>query len=108
MAGVTLRRQGFEPRVDFEASDVSTHLAFAAAGLAAALVPRLAMDRTPEGWRWWRPNRACTATSTLWRADNAGPAVRAGIDAVGDAFGRRRTQFRPLRGSCSTPRSRGQ
>ncbi|NKS77382.1 LysR family transcriptional regulator [Rhodococcus hoagii] len=91
---VTLRRQGFEPRVDFEASDVSTHLAFAAAGLAAALVPRLAMDRTPEGV-------ALVATEprlhrdiyAVWRADNAGPAVRAGIDAVQDAFGRRRTQF---------------
>jgi len=91
---LTLRRQGFEPRVDFEASDVSTHLAFAAAGLAAALVPRLAIDRAPDGV-------ALVATEprlhrdiyAVWRADGAGPAVRAGIDAVQDAFGRRGTQF---------------
>ncbi|PTR24062.1 DNA-binding transcriptional LysR family regulator [Rhodococcus sp. OK519] len=90
----SLRRQGFEPRIDFEASDISTHLAFVAAGLAAALVPRLAMDMTPAG-------AVLVATEprlhrdiyAVWRADNAGPAVRAGIDAVQDAFGRRGTQF---------------
>ncbi|WP_114721257.1 LysR family transcriptional regulator [Rhodococcus sp. AG1013] len=84
----TLRRQGFEPRVDFEASDISTHLAFAAAGLAAALVPRLAVDRPPAGV-------ALVATEprlhrdiyAVWRADTGGPAVRAGVDAVEAAFG---------------------
>ncbi len=83
----TLRRQGFEPRVDFEASDVSTHLAFAAAGLAAALVSRLAVDEPPAGvvLRPTEP-RLHRDIYAVWRADNAGPAIRAGIDAVEEAF----------------------
>ncbi|CAM3098154.1 LysR family transcriptional regulator [Prescottella defluvii] len=89
----TLRRQGFEPRVDFEASDISTHLAFAAAGLAAALVPRLAVDRPPDGVRLVPTEpRLHRDIYAVWRADTAGPAVRAGVDAVEAAFGGRRIQ----------------
>lgn len=83
----TLRSQGFEPLVDFEASDVSTHLAFVAAGLAAALVPYLAVDGLPSGVVL-RPTDPplCRDIHVVWRPDNAGPAVRAGIAAVREAF----------------------
>ena len=89
----TLREQGFEPRVDFEASDISTHLAFVAAGLAAALVPHLAVDDLPTGVTL-RPADPPLRRDiyVVWRADNAGPAVRAGIAAVEEAFGRKRSQ----------------
>lgn len=89
----TLRRQGFEPRVDFEASDVSTHLAFAAAGLAAALVPRLAVEEPPAGVVLLPTEpRLHRDIYAVWRAGTAGPAVRAGIDAVEEAFGHRQSQ----------------
>ncbi len=85
----TLRRQGFEPRIDFEASDVSTHLAFAAAGLAAALIPRLSVDEPPAGVALVASEpRLYRDIYAVWRADNAGPAIRAGIDAVEEAFAR--------------------
>ncbi|GAB2644626.1 LysR family transcriptional regulator [Prescottella soli] len=102
----TLRGEGFEPRVDFEASDVSTHLAFVAAGLAAALVPRLAVDDLPAGVALLPTDPPLLRDiHVVWRSDNAGPAVRAGIAAVEEAFGgsRSRESRTPY-----TPRSRGQ
>lgn len=105
----TLREQGFEPRVEFEASDVSTHLAFVAAGLSAALVPQLAVDHVPAGVALlptdpplWRDIRV------VWRSDNAGPAVRAGIAVLEEAFGGRRSQCPSGAWTGATPRSRGQ
>lgn len=90
----TLRGQGFEPRVAFEASDVSTHLAFVAAGLAAALVPRLAVDELPAGVTLLHSDPPLRRdVRVVWRPDNAGPAVRAGIAAVREAFDRRRSQM---------------
>jgi len=89
----TLRGQGFEPRVDFEASDVSTHLAFVAAGLSAALVPHLAVDDLPAGVALLPADPPLRRDiHVVWRPDNAGPAVRAGITAVEEAFARRRSQ----------------
>lgn len=89
----TLRGQGFEPRVDFEASDVSTHLAFVAAGLAAALVPNLAVDDVPDGVILLPTDPPLQRDiHVVWRPDNAGPAVRAGIVAVQEAFDRRPAQ----------------
>ncbi|MCL2536556.1 MAG: LysR family transcriptional regulator, partial [Nocardiaceae bacterium] len=86
----TLRGQGFEPRVDFEASDVSTHLAFVAAGLSAALVPRLAVGDLPSGVTLQPADPPLRRDiHVVWRPDAAGPAVRAGIAAVAEAFDRR-------------------
>ncbi|WP_430335350.1 LysR family transcriptional regulator [Rhodococcus sp. ACT016] len=89
----TLRAQGFEPRVDFEASDVSTHLAFVAAGLSAALVPHLAVGDLPAGVALLPTDPPLRRDiHVVWRPDNAGPAIRAGIAAVAEAFDRRGSQ----------------
>lgn len=83
----TLRGQGFEPRVDFEVSEMSTHLAFVSAGLAAALVPRLAVTDLPAA-AVLLPTEPPLGRDiyAVWRADSMRPAVRAGVAALESAF----------------------
>src|SRR5699024_3543489 len=47
----SLRGEGVEPRIDYRVAEFATHMEFVARGLAAALIPRLAHLRVPDGVR---------------------------------------------------------
>ncbi|WP_163505734.1 LysR family transcriptional regulator [Fodinicola acaciae] len=85
----TLRSEGVEPRVAHTASEHSTQLALVAAGLGAAVIPRLGRDHIPAGVRLV----AITPTPTrrvfaLWRTSaSARPAVRAAVRVLAAAHG---------------------
>ncbi|MDH6282461.1 LysR substrate-binding domain-containing protein [Prescottella agglutinans] len=82
---------------------------FLAAGLAAALVPRLAVDDLPAGVALLPTEPPLLRDiHVVWRSDNAGPAVRAGIAAVEEAFGNSRSRESSADRTSYTPRSRGQ
>jgi DNA-binding transcriptional LysR family regulator len=72
------------PRIAHTASEHATQLALVAAGLGAALIPRLGRDPVPGGVRFVPidppPSRRVFA---LWRASSGSrPAVRAVLDAL--------------------------
>jgi len=72
------------PRIAHTASEHATQLALVAAGLGAALIPRLGRDPVPAGVRFLPldppPTRRVFA---LWRSSSgARPAVRAALDAL--------------------------
>ncbi|MDL4776374.1 MULTISPECIES: LysR family transcriptional regulator [Thermomonosporaceae] len=79
----TLREHHVEPVFACRVADYSTQLAFVAAGLAAALLPRLGRDPVPAGVRilGTRPvvRRKVYAA---WRAGAASPAVGACVEAL--------------------------
>jgi DNA-binding transcriptional LysR family regulator len=82
----TLRRNGIERCVTHTASEHSTQLAVVAAGLGAALIPRLGRGPTPDGVRFVpllpAPRRRVFA---LWRDSSANrPACRAALRALRD------------------------
>ncbi|CAG7589083.1 LysR family transcriptional regulator [Rhodococcus opacus] len=83
----TLRNRGVEPDIRYEVPEFAAQLEFVAHGLAAALVPRLA--------RVWVPDNVAIVPVrptlereiyALRRADNDRPTVRAGIEALTEAF----------------------
>jgi DNA-binding transcriptional LysR family regulator len=80
----TLRADGVEPRVRHTASEHSTQLALVAAGLGAAVIPRLGREPAPSSVRFVPvhppPTRRIFA---LWRT-SAGvrPAIGAALDAL--------------------------
>ncbi|MET9224463.1 LysR substrate-binding domain-containing protein [Lentzea sp. NPDC003310] len=83
----TLRRNGIEGQVAYTASEHSTQLALVAAGLGAAIIPRLGRGATPEGVRFVAlrpaPRRRVFA---LWRDSSTNrPAGRAALRALQDA-----------------------
>ncbi|MDX8031254.1 LysR family transcriptional regulator [Lentzea sp. BCCO 10_0856] len=83
----TLRRNGIERRVRHTASEHSTQLAVVAAGLGAAIIPRLGRGPAPVGVRFVRlhppPRRRVFA---LWRNSTTNrPACRAALRALQDA-----------------------
>ncbi|MDX8050642.1 LysR family transcriptional regulator [Lentzea sp. BCCO 10_0798] len=83
----TLRRNGIERRVRHTASEHSTQLAVVAAGLGAAIIPRLGRGPTPAGVRFVpllpAPRRRVFA---LWRNGTTNrPACRAALRALQDA-----------------------
>jgi DNA-binding transcriptional LysR family regulator len=83
----TLRRNGIEPRVRHTASEHSTQLAVVAAGLGAAIIPRLGRGPTPAGVGFVplrpTPRRRVFA---LWRNSTTNrPACRAALRALQDA-----------------------
>lgn len=85
----TLRSYGVEPRIAHLASEHSTQLALVAAGLGAAVIPRLGRDHVPAGVRFVpitpTPTRRVFA---LWRASaSARPAVRAAVRTLAAADG---------------------
>ncbi|MDX3659009.1 LysR family transcriptional regulator [Streptomyces sp. ID05-26A] len=83
----TLRRNGIERPIRHTASEHSTQLALVAAGLGAALIPRLGRGPTPEGVRFVpllpAPRRRVFA---LWRNGSTNrPACRAALRALQEA-----------------------
>ncbi|MFD9889331.1 LysR substrate-binding domain-containing protein [Amycolatopsis sp. NPDC059027] len=79
-----LRELGAEPRITHTASEHSTQLALVAAGLGAALIPRLGRDPVPRGVRFVplspAPRRRIFA---LWRASAfPRPAIKATLTAL--------------------------
>jgi DNA-binding transcriptional LysR family regulator len=80
----TLRAGGAQPRVRHTASEHSTQLALVAAGLGAAVIPRLGREPAPASVRLVpidpSPVRRIYA---LWRASTAPrPTIRATLDAL--------------------------
>lgn len=80
----TLRELGTEPRIVHTAMEHATQLALVAAGLGAAIVPRLGRGPVPSGVRIVPVRPALTRTvHAVWREDAAGrPAVAAVCDAL--------------------------
>ncbi|KJK33648.1 LysR family transcriptional regulator [Lentzea aerocolonigenes] len=83
----TLRRNGIEHPIGHTASEHSTQLALVAAGLGAAIIPRLGRGPTPEGVRFVpllpAPRRRVFA---LWRNSSTNrPARRAALRALQEA-----------------------
>lgn len=81
----TLRADGAEPRIVHTASEHSTQLALVAAGLGAAVIPRLGREPVPAGVRLVPIDPAPTRRIfALWRDSAAArPAIRATVDALG-------------------------
>lgn len=80
----TLRAEGVEPRIRHTASEHATQLALVAAGLGAAVIPRLGREPTPPSVRFVPldppPVRRVFA---LWRTSAAArPAIRVFLDAL--------------------------
>jgi DNA-binding transcriptional LysR family regulator len=80
----TLRAHGAQPRILHTASEHSTQLALVAAGLGAALIPRLGREPAPPSVRFIpispSPVRRIYA---LWRASTAlRPAIKATLEAL--------------------------
>jgi DNA-binding transcriptional LysR family regulator len=80
----TLRAHGAQPRILHTASEHSTQLALVAAGLGAAVIPRLGREPAPASARFVpidpSPVRRIYA---LWRASSAlRPAISATLDAL--------------------------
>jgi DNA-binding transcriptional LysR family regulator len=80
----TLRAHGAQPRILHTASEHSTQLALVAAGLGAAVIPRLGREPAPPSVRFVpidpSPVRRIYA---LWRASTAPrPAISATLDAL--------------------------
>jgi DNA-binding transcriptional LysR family regulator len=80
----TLHAHGAKPRILHTASEHSTQLALVAAGLGAALIPRLGREPAPPSARFVPidppPTRRIFA---LWRSSAAArPAIRATLDAL--------------------------
>jgi DNA-binding transcriptional LysR family regulator len=86
----TLRSNGAQPRIRHTASEHSTQLALVAAGLGAAIIPRLGREPLPAGC----PVRfvpidppPARRIFALWRASAAGrPAIGAALDALQQPF----------------------
>ncbi len=80
----TLTAQGTRPHVRHTASEHSTQLAFVAAGLGAALIPRLGREPGPPSVRFVPIDPAPTRrVFVLWRTSAAArPAIGATVDAL--------------------------
>lgn len=83
----TLRAKGIGPRITHTASEHSTQLALVAAGLGAAIIPRLGREPTADMVRFVpltpTPIRE---VSTLWRSSTTTrPAIRATLQALRSA-----------------------
>lgn len=87
----TLRAAGHEPRIVHQAAEFATQLAFVAAGLGLAILPRLARDHIPSG------AVLVPVTPTIsrrifavWREETARrPSVKAFLDTVREQWARR-------------------
>ncbi|GIG91194.1 LysR family transcriptional regulator [Plantactinospora endophytica] len=80
----TLRAEGSRPRIVHTASEHSTQLALVAAGLGAAIIPRLGREPEPPSVRFVPVDPAPTRRIfALWRANaTARPAIGAALDAL--------------------------
>jgi DNA-binding transcriptional LysR family regulator len=101
-----LAGHGVEPEITHTASEHSTQLALVAAGLGAAVIPRLGREPVPETVRIIAvepvPSRQVYA---LWRTSAARrPAVRAVVQALHEAARRREpSPGEPSRGGAVLP-----
>lgn len=83
---LTLRRRGHEPRVAHTASEYATQLALVAAGLGAAVIPRLGRGAVPRGVKVLASEPTLRRhVYALWRKD---ASRQAAIHAAVDAFQR--------------------
>ncbi|WP_083733702.1 LysR family transcriptional regulator [Actinomadura sp. CNU-125] len=79
----TLREHGADPVIACNIADYPTQLAFVAAGLAAALIPRLGRDPVPAGVRVLATRPVVRQRMHVaWRTDADPPAVRACVEAL--------------------------
>ncbi|MGI5201949.1 LysR family transcriptional regulator [Spirillospora sp. CA-108201] len=79
----TLREHNVEPDIVCNVADYPTQLAFVAADLAAALIPRLGRDPIPHGARIVATRPAIRRKIyAVWRAGSDRPAVRACVEAL--------------------------
>lgn len=79
----TLREHSVEPSIACSVADYPTQLAFVAAGLAAALIPRLGRDPLPDGVRIVATRPVVRRkVHAVWRAGAVRPAVEACVEAL--------------------------
>ncbi|GGV28048.1 LysR family transcriptional regulator [Actinomadura cremea] len=79
----TLREHNADPVIACNIADHPTQLAFVAAGLTAALVPRLGRDPVPDGVRILATRPVIRQKiHAAWRTDADRPAVRACVEAL--------------------------
>lgn len=80
----TFRTDGHEPLIAHEAAEFPTQLAFVAAGLGVALIPRLACDAVPAGVRLVPVAPAMhRRVFAVWREETGRrPAVRALVETL--------------------------
>ncbi|WP_410596440.1 LysR family transcriptional regulator [Amycolatopsis sp. lyj-23] len=92
-----LRKQGLEPRISCTVGGYPTQLALVAGGVGAALVPRLARDRLPDGVRilTTRPALSRTIYAVCRAGEEDHGAVRACLDALRAASARFESVGRP-------------
>ena len=79
----TLRSRGHEPRIAHTAAEHATQLALVAAGLGAAVIPRLGCDSVPEGVKLVAANPTLHRhVYAVWRADaTRRTVIRAAVKA---------------------------
>lgn len=90
----TLRAAGHEPRIVHQAAEFATQLAFVAAGLGLAVIPRLAHDHIPAG------ATLIPVTPTIsrhifavWREETARrPSIKAFLDGVREQWALREAE----------------
>jgi DNA-binding transcriptional LysR family regulator len=79
----TLREHNADPEIACNVADYATQLAFVAAGLAAALIPRLGRDPVPAGVRMLATRPVVRRKIYVaWRTAAEGPAVEACVEAL--------------------------
>ncbi len=106
----TLRSRGHEPNVSHTAGEHATQVALVAAGLGAAIIPRLGRDPSPPGVRFVPVTPALRRhLYALWRTETS---RRRAIRAAVEAFQRSAASLAPLTASTSertpTRRARAQ
>jgi molybdate transport repressor ModE-like protein len=79
----TLRSRGHEPRISHYANEHATQVALVAAGLGAAVIPRLGRDPVPEGVKMVASNPTLHRhVYAIWRADaTRRTVIRAAVKA---------------------------
>jgi len=95
----TLRSRGHEPKVAHTAGEHATQVALVAAGLGAAIIPRLGRDPGPPGVRFVPITPALRRhVYALWRTETS---RRRAIRATVEAFQRSATSLTPPAASTS-------
>jgi DNA-binding transcriptional LysR family regulator len=98
----TLRSHGHEPQVAHTAGEHATQLALVAAGLGAAIIPRLGRDPVPAGVRLVPVEPALRRhVYALWRTETS---RRRAIGAAVEAFQRSAAALAPRPASAPGPR----
>ena len=90
----TLRSRGHEPRIAHTAGEHATQLAFVAAGLGVAVMPRLGRDSVPEGVTIVEvAPQLHREVFAVWRTDAARrTAIQAVVGGLGEVSSKQRTR----------------